>query len=83
MTKKRITNKFGPRIQCTEKPFGYRVIDHGYSLMSCHDMYSCLWQNIGFKDTKETPFVLFIKEKSFNKINIIFSRFFIIKKRDV
>ena len=26
---------FGPRTWCTIKPFGYRVVHHGYLLMSC------------------------------------------------
>ena len=32
---KKALKKFGPRTWCTKKPFGYRVIHHGYSLMSC------------------------------------------------
>ena len=33
--KKKALKKFDPRTWCTKKPFGYRVIHHGYSLMSC------------------------------------------------
>jgi len=32
---KKALKKFDPRTWCTKKPFGYRVIHHGYSLMSC------------------------------------------------
>ena len=28
---------FGPRTWCTKTPFAYRVVRHGYSLMSCAD----------------------------------------------
>ena len=33
--KKTALKKFDLRTWCTKKPFGYRVIHHGYSLMSC------------------------------------------------
>ena len=33
--KKKKLKKFDPRTWCTKKPYGYRVILHGYSLMSC------------------------------------------------
>ena len=32
---KKVLKKFDPRTWCMKKPFGYRVIHHGYSLMSC------------------------------------------------
>ena len=37
--KKEAFKKFDPRTWCTKKPFGYRVIHHRYSLMSCPGQY--------------------------------------------
>ena len=38
---KNALKKFDPRTWCTKKPFSYRVIHHGYSLMSCPEPRKC------------------------------------------
>ena len=43
---KRALKKFDPRTLCTKKPFGYRVIHHGYSLMSCPGLFAEMFKKL-------------------------------------
>ena len=38
-TTKKALKIFDPKTQCTKKPFGYRVAQHGYLLISCQGLF--------------------------------------------